>query len=173
MNRFYRLLLALLAVTITMSCESGSYRGDGTFTDNGKSAASWRYVLTLDDINLDRKNTYTFHLLGLPSDEYLMGFAIQKGGLWAEENPPTTNLHIRITDANGSIVAQSDVPFNQWAWSVPVDKQDAFVYVAGPESRFTASVEKSYTLKIGVDPTDTENDTALSGTFELRSQGWK
>jgi hypothetical protein len=70
MNRLATLLLASTLAVSVMSL-SGCYRvsqysGDGQLTDNGRFAATDRYVLDLGPIDLTRPGMRTFRLSGLP-----------------------------------------------------------------------------------------------------------
>jgi hypothetical protein len=60
-------LIWLLAMLPLVGC-SYTYHGDGQFVDHGLITPSKRYVLTLPDIDLCKKQTYHFQIGRLPSD---------------------------------------------------------------------------------------------------------
>ena len=173
MGSFIRWLLVLVFVPIAVACDGEKYSGDGEFVDYGRSEASWRYVLTLGEVYLDRYSSYSFTLSGLPGGDYVLGLVIQESGLWAKDNRLGAVVKYQITDSNDFVVSQSQVPFYEWVWSIPSDRQAAFVYVRGPESQFTALANATYRLSVEVQPVTKDKSTPLSGRLELRSQGWK
>ncbi|HET7844339.1 MAG TPA: hypothetical protein VFL14_09330, partial [Xanthomonadales bacterium] len=70
-----RLLPRTIAFAMAVGCCScdARYRGDGELKDLGVAAAHHRYELVLGSLDVRREGAATYHLVGLPHEEFTAG----------------------------------------------------------------------------------------------------
>jgi hypothetical protein len=113
------LLALLLAFLPVAACDrSHGYRGDGTFTDFGPTAAHERYVLDLGPIDLSRPNRQSFKMIGLPPAEFTMGLRevnVSAGCDVTALASISVRLDLQVED--GAVVIAEQAPLSEWVSS--------------------------------------------------------
>ena len=167
-----------LAVTWLTGCSYrvSEYSGDGYLIDNGRGAATDRYVLNLGPVDLTRRGTTSFRMAGLPDANFVVGMEIRaasEDSTAIERQPVKATVSLKVSDSTGTVLFAKTAALNEWTWSVPRDGDWAFVYGRGePGTYFTARPKTEYTLTLSVldpEPGPPKYTTVLLA----KSGGWK
>ncbi len=165
-----------------------TYKGDGSFTNNGFMAATDRYIIDFGEIDLSSKKTYTYMMSHLPHEEFTVGLHVT-----ALKNQPkpiyetkkiNALIHLVVTNGKGELLIDQKKNLNQWVWSGRRDENDqSFIYVRGDETPnasfdngrgtyFSPRLLTSYILTLDIiDPDNTGKDYKTS--VRVESGGWK
>lgn len=114
-------LIWLLAMFPLVGC-SYTYQGDGQFIDNGIRAATKRYVLTLPDIDLCKKEMYHFQVGRLPSDWWSAYLSYPRRAMKESEaekirdSISAIHIELKISDAEtGQVLHEYNGPLKMWS----------------------------------------------------------
>lgn len=186
MNTMRFLLVLGSVIALTMLWYVGCYRvsrytGDGQLIDNGMSAATDRYVLTLGEINLRQRGTTTFRLADLPAVNFCIGLEIhlapENASLLIRRKGVNPTLALELLDSEGKIVFTKSAPLATWTWAVGRGNHWAFAYGptdpgTSPGTYFDALPKTAYTLTLRVLEPD-RNQLAATAILKATSGGWK
>lgn len=172
-----RLSVLAISMILLSSCyDINDYSGDGRLIDNGKSAATDRYVLELGVISIDRNEVNSYQISNLPKSNFVVGFNI----IYTGDNPSKFEsgfvsplISLQLEDSEGNIVFSKESGLDTWTWSIPSNKNEAFVYGQGnPGTYFESSSKSQYVLKCKVvDPFLGDSDHSVE--LLAKSGGWK
>jgi hypothetical protein len=100
------------------------YEGDGYFRDYGPEAATYRYLLTLDEYSSSGTSNSTFEIGQLPQTEFYLGYQIgplnrnkvfegPDGAITPREDLATVSL--RVTEkSSGKVLFEKKGPISEW-----------------------------------------------------------
>lgn len=127
-----RYMRILLIASVVAGCNGVSqYDGDGVLVDQGRFAATDRYVLELGTVNLGQSNVISYRISGLPEANYVVGFEVPM-----EVTPDNTRniglqypiVSVSLRGSKGQIVFASEGRLDHWTWAVPAEGEYVFVY---------------------------------------------
>ncbi len=175
----YLSLMTILCVTVMMliGCYSVSdYSGDGQLIDNGRDAATDRYVLKLGMIDLGKQGTKTYRIMNLPKTNFVVGFEI---GFPSQEysflDPKMINptILLKLSDPDGKVIFSKRSSLDSWAWSIPSNESKVFIYGRGePGTYFNPTPQIEYALTLTV-VQSLLNKIEYSAQLLVKSGGWK
>lgn len=169
-------VLAISMIPLSGCYDINDYSGDGRLIDNGKSAATDRYVLEFGVISIDKDGVTTYRISNLPKSNFVVGLNITYTG----ENPSKFEsgfvsplISLQLEDSEGNIVFSKESRLDTWTWSIPSNKNEAFVYGQGnPGTYFESSSKSRYILRFWVvDPVLGASDHSVE--LLAKSGGWK
>ena len=148
------------------------YTGDGNFTDYGRKAGIFRFVLDLGDVDLTEASVSKFELNGLPEVEFVCYLRVDHP-LPTLGNPKdfeAGNLVVGMSleDENGTQVFSEKAPLKNWIWSGSVGAPQSDLYTH--KTVFTPEKEKSYRLSLKIREGKLD---APQAQILLMGGGWK
>ena len=165
------LLVGLLLASV--SCHR--YNGDGSFVDNGCTAATDRYVVSFPTADLTSKNKYLYRMTGLPETEMTIRLTVASNDTFsrsniAETRPVNATIRIVVTNGLGEIIFDAQGPLREWVWSYMSPNQ-AFVYSRGGKNYFMPRSNEEYRITLEVvEGIATAKDFHI--TPQLTGGGW-
>ena len=149
-----------------------NYTGDGNFTDYGRKAGIFRFVLDLGDVVLKEASVRKYELKGLPEVEFVcylrLDHPLPLSGKPNDFKAGDLVVEMSLEDQDGTEVFSEKIPLKSWKWSGSVGAPKSDLYTL--KTMFTSEKGKSYkiTLKLGKG-----NLEAPIGRFLLMGGGWK
>jgi hypothetical protein len=119
-----------VVIAVAFNCWA-KYSGDGMLIHHGPLAANDRYVLDLGLLDLTKKSTTEFRVVGLPAERFVAGIQLTKVRSAMRVDKDAISAVVQITIRNqgdGTIVLQAAGPLREWTWSVASGHNEAFVY---------------------------------------------
>jgi hypothetical protein len=175
-NDKYLFAVNILILFFTMGCYNESnYMGDGQLIDNGRDAATDRYVLDLGEIDLNNIGKYVFNIKGLPKEEFVIGIKLEAEQAIDIDSalPNDAEILVSLSEANGKIIFEVNSKLDDWIWSTNVlEKNNAFIYKRGDNNTFFNPDLKDYKLTVSI---LRPNQIAIPSKSKLlaKSGGWK
>jgi hypothetical protein len=178
------------ALQVAACDQTSGYRGDGTLTDFGATAAHERYLVDLGVVDLSHPNEQAFRLLGLPATELTMGLRpvnISAGCDAAAVR--AVRVRLVVSSHDGAVVIFEEGPLSAWTTS------SSLIYRRGAEREeplsgggfrliptgtrefggwgtyFTPKSSEAYVAKLAV--VDTSNAVGCQSRLVLLGGGWK
>ena len=149
-----------------------NYTGDGNFTDYGRKAGIFRFVLDLESIDLKEASVKQFELKGLPEVEFVCYLRVDHPlpTIGSPKNFEAGDLVVEMAleDQGGKVVFRNEAPLNRWVWSGSVGAAKSDLYTR--KTIFTPEKKKSYRISIKVSEGTPE---APKAQFLLMGGGWK
>ena len=149
-----------------------NYTGDGNFTDYGRKAGIFRFVLDLGDVDLTEASVSKFELKGLPEVEFVCYLRVHHPlpTLGKPKDFETGDLLVGMSleDENGTQVFSEKAPLKNWVWSGSVGAPQSDLYTS--KTVFTPETGKNYFITL------TKNKGHLKAPkaeFLLMGGGWK
>jgi hypothetical protein len=109
-----------------------NYAGDGNFTDYGRKARIFRFVLDLGAVDLTEANVSKFELKGLPEVKFVCYLRVDHPlpTLGKPKNFGAGDLVVEMTleDENGTKVFSEKAPLKNWVWSGSVGAPQSDLY---------------------------------------------
>lgn len=182
MKQYGYLLLAYLFVINISACYSASdYHGDGDLEDRGILEGGWRYILTVEEIDIGTPGHFEFRIFGLPSKVFHFGLdmALPQVGPYErvqDHLPCNPRVHFLVVDQESKevVIDARGYIANDWTWNIRGQGGEAFIYMWDngetsfkPESRWN-----KYVITVRVDDLE-EESCELNATLVARSPGWK
>ena len=151
MSKLCRVLVVGLLL-VSMSCQR--FKGDGSFVDNGCTAATDRYVVSLPAADLTSKTKYVYRMSGLPETEMTIRLTVVSNNSDSRSNiaqtrPINAPVRIAVTNGRGEIVFDAQGPLREWVWSFMSPNQ-AFVYSKGGKNYFKPRSNEEYRITVEV-----------------------
>ena len=129
-----------------------NYTGDGNFTDYGRKAGIFRFVLDLGDVDLTEASVSKFELKGLPEVEFVCYLRVDHPlpTLGKPKNFGAADSVVEMTleDENGTKVFSEKAPLQNWIWSGSVGAPQSDLYTH--KTVFTPEKDKSYRLSLKI-----------------------
>ena len=178
-------LVILLFLVMFFYYVTHTYKGDGSFINNGFMAATERYVIDFGEIDLSSRKTYTYRMSHLPYEDFTVGLHIT--ALKKQDKPiydtKTINplIHLTVTNNNGDLEIDQKKNLNQWVWSGRSDATNqSFIYVRGDETisnhgkgtHFCPRLLASYTLTLDIIEPEKEGKY-YKASVRVEGGGWK
>ena len=150
-----------------------NYTGDGNFTDYGRKAGIFRFVLDLGDVDLTEASVSKFELKGLPEVEFVCYLRVDHPlptGLGQPKDFEAGNLVVGMSleDENGTQVFSEKAPLKNWIWSGSVGAPQSDLYTH--KTIFTPEAGKTYFITL---TKNKGNLKAPKAEFLLMGGGWK
>ena len=149
-----------------------NYTGDGNFTDYGRKAGIFRFVLDLGEVDLKKDATQVHRLKGLPEVEFVCYLRVDHPlpTLGKPKDLEAENLVIEMSleDENGTEVFSEKAPLKNWIWSGSVGAPQSDLYTH--KTVFTPEKDKSYRLSLKIRK---GNPDAPQAQLLLMGGGWK
>jgi hypothetical protein len=149
-----------------------NYTGDGNFTDYGRKAGIFRFVLDLESIDLKEASVKQFELKGLPEVEFVCYLRVDHPlpTLGKPKNFGAGDLVVEMTleDENGTKVFLEKAPLKNWVWSGSVGAPQSDLYTH--KTIFTPEKGKPYRLSLKIAK---GNIGAPQAQLLLMGGGWK
>lgn len=167
-------LVAMAAVLLLLGCESvAQYSGDGKLIDNGRTAATDRYVLDLGSVSLSKAGSTTFNFKNLPKENFVIGLELRAPeGSKLDEQTINPVIEVSLTE-NGTPLVTKAAPLKEWTWSVLSPGNRAFVYGREkPNTYFDPVPGKNYQLTFRVRQPD-QGSANYTASLVAKSGGWK
>lgn len=173
------ILICFCTPMITGCYGESDYSGDGKLTDNGSSVATYRYVLNLGLVELNRQNTATYRISNLPDKMFVAGIDLSvdpdNQDIIAEKKLNTV-VSLTIFDSEGKKIFDRKSDLASWSWSRGRNTPTyAFIYGSGSgleETYFYPEPKAEYKLAFTVHKVD-PNTPKHSAVLLLKSGGWK
>ena len=149
-----------------------NYTGDGNFTDYGRKAGIFRFVLDLGAVDLTEAGVSKFELKGLPEVKFVCYLRVDHPlpTLGKPKNFGAGDLVVEMTleDENGTKVFSEKAPLKNWVWSgsVGAPQSDLYTY----KTVFTPKKGNHYRLSLKI---RAGNPDAPQAQFLLMGGGWK
>jgi hypothetical protein len=149
-----------------------NYSGDGNFTDYGRKAGIFRFVLDLGHVDLTEASVSKFELKGLPEVEFVCYLRVDHPlpTLGKPKDFEAGNLVVGMSleDENGRQVFSEKIPLKSWVWSgsVGAPQSDLYTY----KTVFTPKKGNHYRLSLKIRE---GNLDAPQAQFLLMGGGWK
>jgi hypothetical protein len=160
-------------LVLAIGCDSVTqYSGDGRMVDNGRGAATDRYIVDLGEVSLRSPASFTFRLSNLPKESFVVGLQLRAKSPTLDSKfiAPLVSLSLR---ENGKPVFSKEARLSEWTWSVPSGHDTAFVYGRGePDTKFNAVAGRTYELVIAIKEPD-RSTADYSASLLAKSAGWK
>ena len=125
-----------------------NYTGDGNFTDYGRKAGIFRFVLDLGDVDLTESSVSKFELKGLPEVEFVCYLRVDHPlptlGKPKNFGAADSVVEMSLEDENGTKVFSEKAPLKSWTWSGSVGAPQSDLYTH--KTIFTPEKDKSYRL---------------------------
>ena len=150
-----------------------NYTGDGNFTDYGRKAGIFRFVLDLGAVDLTEASVSKFELNGLPEVEFVCYLRVDHPlptGLGQPKDFEAGNLVVGMSleDENGTQVFSEKAPLKSWTWSGSVGAPQSDLYTH--KTIFTPETGKTYFITL---TKNKGNLKAPKAEFLLMGGGWK
>ena len=150
-----------------------NYTGDGNFTDYGRKAGIFRFVLDLGAVDLTEASVSKFELNGLPEVEFVCYLRVDHPlptGLGQPKDFEAGNLVVGMSleDENGTQVFSEKAPLKSWTWSGSVGAPRSDLYTH--KTIFTPETGKTYFITL---KKNKGNLKAPKAEFLLMGGGWK
>ena len=149
-----------------------NYTGDGNFTDYGRKAGIFRFVLDLGDVDLTESSVSKFELKGLPEVEFVCYLRVDHPlpTLGKPKDFEAGNLVVGMSleDENGTQVFSEKAPLKNWIWSGSVGAPQSDLYTH--KTIFTPETGKTYFITL---TKNKGNLKAPKAEFLLMGGGWK
>ena len=149
-----------------------NYTGDGNFTDYGRKAGIFRFVLDLGAVDLTESSVSKFELNGLPEVEFVCYLRVDHPlpTLGKPKGFEAGNLVVGMSlkDVNGTQVFSEKAPLKSWTWSGSVGAPRSDLYTH--KTIFTPEKDKSYRLSLKIRE---GNPDAPQAQLLLMGGGWK
>ena len=150
-----------------------NYTGDGNFTDYGRKAGIFRFVLDLGAVDLTEASVSKFELNGLPVVEFVCYLRVDHPlptGLGQPKDFEAGNLVVGMSleDENGTEVFSEKAPLKKWVWSGSVGAPQSDLYTH--KTIFTPETGKTYFITL---KKNKGNLKAPKAEFLLMGGGWK
>jgi hypothetical protein len=149
-----------------------NYTGDGNFTDYGRKAGIFRFVLDLGVVDLTEASVSKFELKGLPEVEFVCYLRVHHPlptlGKPKDFDAGDLVVGMSLEDENGTQVFSEKAPLKNWVWSgsVGAPQSDLYTY----KTVFTPETGKSYFITL---TKNKGNLKAPKAEFLLMGGGWK
>jgi hypothetical protein len=125
-----------------------NYTGDGNFTDYGRKAGIFRFVLDLGAVDLTEANVSKFELKGLPEVKFVCYLRVDHPlpTLGKPKNFGAGDLVVEMTleDENGTKAFSEKAPLKNWVWSgsvgAPQSDLNTRKTIFTPEARKTSFI---------------------------------
>lgn len=169
-----KLLLALAILLAPIGCDSVvQYSGDGKLIDNGRSAATDRFILDLGPVPLKAPTSATFRLKNLPKENFVIGIELRAPeNSKIDQSSLSAVVSIDLLEDGKSIVAK-DAKLSEWTWSVHSPGNYAFIYGREkPGTYFDPMPGKEYKLTFRVKEPDSGSAEYIA-SLVAKSGGWK
>jgi hypothetical protein len=169
------LTVLIASFALLSGCPVTNYSGDGTFVDNGASAANDRYILDLGPVDLTQRTQRTFRLAGLPKSNFVVGIQIKTADdpalISGRSLTPTVSLS--LSESASGLIFSKKSSLREWTWSVPAAGDTAFVYGREDQStHFDAVQSATYTLTLDVIEPD-QSGLRYVAVLTAKTGGWK
>ena len=149
-----------------------NYTGDGNFTDYGRKAGIFRFVLDLGLVNLSEASVSKFELKGLPEVEFVCYLRIDHPlptlGKPKDFEAGNSVVGVSLEDENGTQVFSEKAPLKNWVWSGSVGAPQSDLYTHN--TIFTPEAGKTYFITL---KKNKGNLKAPKAEFLLMGGGWK
>ena len=149
-----------------------NYTGDGNFTDYGRKAGIFRFVLDLGVVDLTEASVSKFELKGLPEVEFVCYLRVDHPlpTLGKPKNFGAGDQVVEMTleDKNRTEVFSEKAPLKNWIWSGSVGATQSDLYTH--KTIFTPEKGKSYRLSLKIAK---GNVGAPQAQLLLMGGGWK
>ena len=149
-----------------------NYTGDGNFTDYGRKAGIFRFVLDLGAVDLKGDATQVHQLKGLPEVEFVCYLRVDHPlpTLGKPKDFEAGNLVVGMSleDENGTKVFSEKAPLENWVWSGSVGAPRSDLYTH--KTMFTPEAGKTYFITLAKNE---GNLKAPKAEFLLMGGGWK
>ena len=149
-----------------------NYTGDGNFTDFGRKAGIFRFVLDLGAVDLKKDATQVHQLKGLPEVEFVCYLRVDHPlpTIGKPKNFGAGDLVVEMTleDENGTKVFSEKAPLKNWVWSGSVGAPQSDLYTH--KTMFTPEAGKTYFITLAKNE---GNLKAPKAEFLLMGGGWK
>ena len=149
-----------------------NYTGDGNFTDYGRKAGIFRFVLDLGDIDLTEASVSKFELKGLPEVEFVCYLRVDHPlptlGKPKGFEAGNSVVEMSLEDENGMQVFLEKAPLKNWIWSGSVGAAQSDLYTY--KTVFTAKKGNHYRLSLKIRE---GNSDAPQAQLLLMGGGWK
>ena len=149
-----------------------NYTGDGNFTDYGRKAGIFRFVLDLGDVDLTKASVSKFELKGLPEVEFVCYLRVQHPlptlGKPKDFQAGDLVVGMSLEDENSTQVFLEKAPLKNWIWSGSVGAPQSDLYTH--KTVFTPEKDKSYRLSLKIREGKLD---APQAQILLMGGGWK
>ena len=149
-----------------------NYTGDGNFTDYGRKAGIFRFVLDLGAVDLTEASVSKFELKGLPEVEFVCYLRVHHPlpTLGKPKDFEAGNLVVGMSleDENGTQVFSEKAPLKSWTWSGSVGASQSDLYTH--KTIFNPETGKTYFITL---TKNKGNLKAPKAEFLLMGGGWK
>ena len=149
-----------------------NYTGDGNFTDYGRKAGIFRFVLDLGDVDLTEASVSKFELKGLPEVEFVCYLRVHHPlptlGKPKDFEAGDLVVGMSLEDENGTQVFSEKAPLKKWVWSGSVGAPQSDLYTH--KTIFTPEAGKTYFITL---KKNKGNLKAPKAEFLLMGGGWK
>ena len=149
-----------------------NYTGDGNFTDYGRKAGIFRFVLDLGAVHLTEASVSKFELKGLPKVEFVCYLRVQHPlptlGKPKDFQAGDLVVGMSLEDENGTEVFSEKAPLKKWVWSGSVGAPQSDLYTH--KTIFTPETGKTYFITL---TKNKGNLKAPKAEFLLMGGGWK
>ena len=148
------------------------YTGDGNFTDYGRKAGIFRFVLDLESIDLKEASVKQFELKGLPEVEFVCYLRVDHPlptiGRPKDFKAGDLVVEMALEDQDGKKVFSDEVPLSRWIWSGSIGAAKSDLYTR--KTIFTPEQGKSYRISTKIAE---GNIQAPKARLLLMGGGWK
>ena len=127
-----------------------NYTGDGNFTDYGRKAGIFRFVLDLGAVDLIEASVSKFELKGLPEVKFVcyqrVDHPLPTLGQPNDFEAGNLVVGMSLEDENGMQVFSEKAPLKKWVWSRSVEASNSDLYTS--KTIFTVKKGMVYYLKL-------------------------
>ena len=149
-----------------------NYTGDGNFTDYGRKAGIFRFVIDLGDVDLTEASISKFELKGLPEVEFVCYLRVHHPlptlGKPKDFEAGDLVVGMSLEDENGTQVFSEKAPLKNWVWAGSVGAPQSDLY--SHKTIFTPETGKTYFITL---KKNKGNLKAPKAEFLLMGGGWK
>ena len=149
-----------------------NYTGDGNFTDYGRKAGIFRFVLDLGDVDLTEASVSKFELKGLPEVEFVCYLRVDHPlptlGKPKNFGAADSVVEMSLEDENGTQVFSEKAPLKSWTWSGSVGALQSDLYTY--KTVFTPKKGNHYRLSLKIREGKPD---APQAQLLLMGGGWK
>ena len=149
-----------------------NYTGDGNFTDYGRKAGIFRFVLDLGAVDLKGDATQVHQLKGLPEVKFVCYLRVDHPlpiqGKPKNFEAADSVVEMTLEDENGTKVFSEKAPLKNWVWSGSVGAPQSDLYTH--KTMFTPEAGKTYFITLAKNE---GNLKAPKAEFLLMGGGWK
>lgn len=178
LNSKLQILPSIIIATLMIAgCYKASdYSGDGQLMDNGSTAATERYILTLGPVDLSQKSARTYRIKNLPEENFVAGIEItfapeDRDAIKKREARPT--ILLELIGPGSEVVFTREARLDNWTWSFAAGDFRTFVYGRDEQQTyFQPRTNVEYYLTFSVLETDAAQ-LKYTATLIAKSGGWK